>query len=161
MAGLAHFGLGFAAKRLAPKVPVVVLLLAAIGIDLLWAVFFLTGIERMGYVPWSHGLFMAGVWSIAAAVIAMLISRDKRVSILIGLLFFSHWVLDFISHPLYFTGDPKPDLPLFFDGSPKVGLGLYSTMAGAIITDIGVFILGLALYITYIVKLKSEKKGIQ
>jgi hypothetical protein len=36
-----------------------------------------------------------------------------------------------------------PDLPLFFNGSSKVGLGLYNhSFTIAIITDIGILILG-------------------
>jgi hypothetical protein len=36
--------------------------------------------------------------------------------LVIGLIIFSHWVLDFITHPMF--GGP-PDLPLLFDGSPN------------------------------------------
>ena len=65
MAGLAHAGVGLAAKRFAPRVPVGVLVAGAYAIDIMWGVFFATGLEHFGAgttSPWSHGLLMAVVW---------------------------------------------------------------------------------------------------
>lgn len=146
MAGLAHIGVGLAAKRFAPKVPVGVLVLAAVAIDILWGVFALAGLDNMKLSPWSHGLFMSAIWSAAAGLLAVFISRKKRIGAIIGLLVFSHWVLDFITHPMGFGRPLPPDLPLLFKASPKVGLGLYQTVAGAFITEFGLLILGVAVY---------------
>ncbi len=99
MAGLAHVGVGLAAKRFAPKVPVGVLLLGAYVIDIVWGVFFVAGVEHFGVTttnPWSHGLFMAVVWSGVAALIAQRCCHNLRTSVIIGLLVFSHWVVDFM-----------------------------------------------------------------
>jgi len=41
---------------------------------------------------------------------------------------------------------PK-DLPLFFEGSPKVGLGLYGTIAGALISEFGLLGAGIFIYL--------------
>jgi hypothetical protein len=46
MAGLGHLGFGFAAKPLAPKVHIVVLLIASELTDILWGIFYITGIDR-------------------------------------------------------------------------------------------------------------------
>jgi ABC-type Fe3+ transport system permease subunit len=41
-----------------------------------------------------------------------------------------------------------PDLPLLFEGSPKVGLGLYNSVPVALITEFGLFIAGIAIYLS-------------
>ena len=65
-------------------------------------------------------------------------------------------MVDLITHPMgaIFGGKPLPaDLPLFFNGSPKVGFGLYNhSFAIAMVTDLGMLILGVVVYSTYIVK---------
>jgi hypothetical protein len=164
MAGLGHLGLGFTAKPFAPKVHLLVLLIATELIDILWGIFYFTGLDKNGVgtdsSPCSHSLFMSVVWSALAALIAGRIYHDHRSGIVIGLLVFSHWVLDFITHPMgaIFGGKPlPPDLPLFFTGSCKVGLGLYNhSFTTAIVTDIGMLIIGIALYVFY--RLKPEKQ---
>jgi len=147
-----HIAVGLAAKPVAPKAPLGALLLAATAIDTLTGVFVITGIETIdasgnSSFPWSHGLFMAVVWAIVGAAVAYLLSRDRRVSVVIGLVVFSHWVLDFISHPMGFGRELPPDLPLLFEGSPKVGLGLYNSVPAALITEFGLFIAGIVIYL--------------
>ncbi|MDO8674308.1 MAG: hypothetical protein Q7O66_23105, partial [Dehalococcoidia bacterium] len=70
MAGIAHIGIGFAARGVVPKAPVVLLVVAAEAIDILWGGFFLAGMDNLEFSPWSHGLFMPVVWSLLAAVLA-------------------------------------------------------------------------------------------
>lgn len=147
-----HIAVGLAAKPVAPKVPLGALLLSAMAIDTLAGIFAITGIETVdaggnSSIAWSHGLFMAVVWAIAGAAIAFLLSRDRRVSTVIGLVVFSHWLLDFISHPMGLGRELPPGLPLLFEGSPKVGLGLYDSVPAALITELGLFIAGIAIYL--------------
>jgi len=147
-----HIAVGLAAKPLAPKASLGALLLSATAIDVLSGVFAITGIEfrvpsGAASIPWSHGLFMTMVWAIAGCAVAYLLSRDRRTSIVIGLVVFSHWVLDFISHPTGLGLDMPPDLPLLFEGSPKVGLGLYRSLAVALIVDLGLFAGGILIYL--------------
>jgi hypothetical protein len=153
-----HLAIGFAAKPAAPKAPLWVLLVATEVPDLLFFAFQAVGIENAGIsttdfdqgvqilspgsIPYSHGLFMCMVWSVVAVAIAFLFYRDRRTSIVIGLMVFSHWMLDFIVH--------VPDLPLLFDGSPLVGLGLWASGPGLIISGILEFVLltgGIAIYL--------------
>jgi hypothetical protein len=153
-----HLGIGFAAKPVAPKAPLWVLLVATEMLDLLSFLFMAVGIESMGVttidlnrgiqfltpasVPWSHGLLMSVVWSVLAGAIAHLFYRDRRTGIVVGLLVFSHWVLDLIVH--------LPDLPLLLDGSPLVGLGLWGSGPGLVISGILELVLlagGVAIYI--------------
>ena len=167
MAGLGHLGFGFAAKPIAPKVNIVVLLIATELIDILWAFFYFTGIDHgnvgINSSPWSHGLFMSLIWSLLAALLAARIYHDRRSGIVIGLLVFSHWVEDFVTHPMgaIFGGKPlPPDLPIFFNGSPTVGLGLYNhSFVIAIATDLGMLILGVVIYVSYRIKLGKWNKS--
>lgn len=147
-----HIAVGLAAKPLAPRASLGALLLSATAIDTLTGVFAITEIETMDAsgnfsFPWSHGLLMAVVWAIVGAAVAFLLSRDRRVSVVISLVVFSHWLLDFISHPMGMGRDLPPDLPLLFEGSPKVGLGLYNSVPAALITDFGLLIAGIAIYL--------------
>jgi hypothetical protein len=164
MAALGHLALGFAAKPLEPKIPLGVSLVAAEALDILWVGFSVTGIDPgvNGAFPLSHGLFMSVVWSVMAALIARFIFRNRRSGIIIGFLVFSHWVLDLITHPMgaVLGGYPlSPDLPLFFNGSPQVGFGLYNhSFAVAMAADLGMFILGITLYVTNIVKKRRAGK---
>jgi len=61
MAGLGHLRFGFAAKALAPKVHLAVLLIATELIDILWGIFYFTGIDRGQF---DHGNGHAARWSL-------------------------------------------------------------------------------------------------
>ncbi len=160
MAGLGHMGLGFAAKPFAPKVHILVLLLATELIDILWGIFYVTGIDstKVGIdtSPWSHSLFMSVFWAVLAGLISARIYHDKRSGMIIGLLVFSHWVVDFITHPMgaILGGKPlPPDLPLFFNGSARLGLGLYNhSFTVALVTDLGMLLMGIIIYVFYRIK---------
>ena len=175
MGPIGHFSVGLAAKPAAPKVPLGILLLATWVLDILAITFRFAGIEKGGAagLPWSHGLFMSVFWSVVAALVAARIYRDHRAGVVVGLLIFSHWVLDFVSHPIPFSsfswhswqwnyGRPLPsDLPLLFGGSPKVGLGLYNSISAVEATalEVGMFILGAAVYATYVVKKRKTGRS--
>ena len=157
MSGLGHLAPGLVAKSAAPQVPLWVFLLAGETNDLLYFAFTTVGIEKpatttmdfsqgvryltQGSVPWSHGLFMSVVWSVTAAVLAFLFWRDRRVSLLLGSVVFSHWALDFLMHS---------NLPLFFEGSPLVGLGLENSGPGFLlitIFDLVILAAGITIYL--------------
>jgi len=173
MGPLGHFSVGLAAKPAVPKVSLGVLLLAAWILDVLAISFGYAGFEG-GQVgnPWSHGLFMSVVWSAAFGLLATRIYRDRRAGVVVGLLVFSHWVLDFVSHPIPFSsfswrswhwsyGHPlPPDLPLLLRNSPRVGLGLYSSISAveATVLEFGMFVVGAAVYTGFIIKRRRESK---
>jgi membrane-bound metal-dependent hydrolase YbcI (DUF457 family) len=136
---LAHASIGLMAKSIAPRAPLWTLLAATQVLDVVGLGLIASGIEhgaeyQLGFehglqylsqssIPWSHGLFMSIVWSIVVGMIAFLFYRDRRTSIVIGLMVFSHWVLDFIVYL---------NIPVFFDGSPMTGLGLITSGPGLI-----------------------------
>ncbi|HYA64349.1 MAG TPA: hypothetical protein VED66_14180 [Candidatus Sulfotelmatobacter sp.] len=175
MGPVGHFSVGLAAKPAVPKVPLGVLFLATWLLDVLAVAFGFVGIEKGGNVgdPWSHGLFMSVIWSVVAAILTARIWRDRRAGVVVGLLVFSHWVLDCVSHPIPFSsfswrswqwsyGHPLPsDLPLLFGSSPKVGLGLYNSITAVEATalEFGMFILGTAVYATYVVKKRKAGRS--
>lgn len=149
---LGHFAIGFAAKRYAPRASLGTLFLAAQFIDLLWPLLVLAGIERVRIVPgitavtpldfehypWSHSLLMVLVWGVFFAAVYFLIRRDRRTSLVLGLAVVSHWVLDWLTH--------RPDLPLA-PGAERVGLGLWNSLAGTLIVELGLFAIGVFLYV--------------
>jgi len=48
-------------------------------------------------------------------------------------------------------------VPLLFNDAVNIGLGVYSKWFGALLMDIGLFFLGLGLYIHYVKKIKNRK----
>jgi membrane-bound metal-dependent hydrolase YbcI (DUF457 family) len=158
--GPGHIAVALAAKPVAPKAPLWAYLVACELLDLLSFLFLAIGLENPatstvdltngvqfivpGSIPWSHGLFMSLVWSGLAALLAWLFLRDRRVTVTVGLVVFSHWLLDLIVH--------LPDLPLFFEGSPKVGLGLWGsgpTFIASMILEFVMLGIGLAMYLNW------------
>jgi hypothetical protein len=139
-----HYAVALAAKRIAPRTSMGALFLAVQLLDILWAPAVLLGIERtqiipgqlpasslfFSYIPWTHGLLMAFGW-------AWLVFRFSK-NFTLGILVFSHWVLDFIVH--------TPDLPLYRGGS-LLGLGLWRFREGTFLLEVGLLLLGLWLYL--------------
>lgn len=166
MTPIGHFSVGFAVKRFVPAINLGFLLLATWIIDIVFMIFALTGIEGMDNLksagsvpsPLSHGLFMALIWTFLTVIITYIITRNKKTSLVIGIVVFSHWILDFIVWS---------NLPLFFKGSTMLGLGLYDKILfkipnGTIFTTIiefGLFIIGVVIYISYIIKKRKIAKA--
>ena len=162
MSPTGHLAIGFAAKKYAPQIPVFVFLIAAYAIDLLYFIFLAIGIDTLDYDPWSHSLLMAVIWSISAALITLFFSKKLQSGIVIGLVVFSHWILDFIVWD---------NLPVFFDKTNRVGLGLYDKIgfsltglkldSGSILAasiEMSMLLIGLAVYILYVKKVRKETK---
>jgi hypothetical protein len=156
-----HYGVSFAGKKPAPRLSLGALFLAVQLLDILFAVFVLLGIEKfrivpgftkfnpydLYWMPFSHSLLGALLWSTATTLVALVAlrrlrwSRDRRVAAgVLGAAVFSHWLLDLPMH--------TPDMPLFLDaGSPKVGLGLWNHPALALAAELLVLGAGFALYL--------------
>jgi membrane-bound metal-dependent hydrolase YbcI (DUF457 family) len=147
MTPIGHLAIGFALKPAGPKLPLGVLLAASWLLDILYFIFAFAGLESVANLtnpgavpsPYSHGLFMALIWTGLAGLLAWRIYHSRRAGLVIGLVVFSHWVLDFISWN---------NLYLFFKGSPQVGLGLFNALgSGTIYIEIGLFLVGMAIYL--------------
>lgn len=146
---IGHFGVGLAAKKAAPKPSLGTLFFASQFIDLLWPLFLIFGIEKVNidpgntlvtpldfiHYPYSHSLVAVLIWALIFGVIYFLIKKDVKISVWLGFLVLSHWILDFITH--------QPDLPLLIgSNSPLVGLGIWNSVIATIIIEGGIFILG-------------------
>jgi hypothetical protein len=149
---LGHFGLGLAAKKINSRPSLGTFFLAVQFLDLLWPALLLRGVERVAiepgnteftplnfvYYPYSHSLAGAIFWSIVFGLIYFLFTRDRRSTLLMAILVFSHWVLDFITH--------RPDLPLSPWSDKKFGLGLWNSTIATIIVELIIFIWGVYVY---------------
>ena len=148
---IGHFGLGYAAKRVAPRVPLPVLFGAAQLADVLWPVLVAFGIERVQIAPaetpflslefvsypYSHSLVMLAVWGVVFGTIYFLATGNRRALSVIVALVISHWVLDLATH--------RPDMPLW-PGGPRYGLGLWYSVGGTVAVECILFGVGVWLY---------------
>lgn len=149
---IGHFGAGFGAKSIAPKVSLGSLLLAAQFIDLLWPTLLLLGIERVRIVPGatavtqllfehypiSHSLLAVLGWAIIVGCVYFLLRRQRAGAFVLAALVLSHWGLDAIVHP--------PDLPLFPGSSTVIGLNAWSSLPLTLTLELPLFVLGVWLY---------------
>jgi hypothetical protein len=147
-----HLAVALGSKKLTPEVPVGAAVAAAFGLDLVWPVFLLLGIEtvqvnpgstaftNLSFVsyPWSHSLATSIAWAGLASVLGRFVYRSWRVGTLLGGLVVSHWLLDFITH--------RPDLPLW-PGGPLYGLSLWNSIVATILVEGGLFLTATWLYL--------------
>jgi len=167
MSGLGHLAAGFAAKPAASQIPLWALLVASETNEIVYFLFTAIGLEERAVMtmsltegvryltpasnPWSHGLFMSVVWSLAAAALGFLLYKDRRSALILGGVVFSHWILDFLMHS---------NLPLLFEGSPLVGLGLENSGPGFIfITVFDLVILTAAIVLYFHSRKQQHKKA--
>jgi len=150
---IGHFGVGFGAKKLAPKVSLGTLILAAEFVDFLFPVFVLLGLEALRVdpgntkvapfdffrYPFTHSLATGIGWGLLLGLAYFALRRNGRGAAVVGLAVVSHWVLDWITH--------RPDMPIW-PGGPRVGLGLWNSVGGTVAVEGAIFILGVALYVT-------------
>jgi membrane-bound metal-dependent hydrolase YbcI (DUF457 family) len=150
---IGHFALGFAAKRVVPRVSLGMLFAAAQLADLLWPFFLAAGIEQVRIVPdsgnpftlldfvsypYSHSLLMLVVWGVVLGGFYRAIAGGRRTFVVLAVLVVSHWLLDFVTH--------VPDMPLY-PGSAKVGLGLWNSVPATIAVEVPLFVAGLVVYL--------------
>lgn len=148
-----HYGVSFAVKSRDKRIPLWLLFIAVQFVDVLWAIFVLTGIEKVRiapgitatnpldlyYMPYTHSLLAALLWS-GVGFIGYRIRRKGAgyTAFLVAVAVFSHWVLDFIVH--------RPDLPLY-DDTYKVGLGLWNYPVLALALEASLLFGGIFLYL--------------
>jgi membrane-bound metal-dependent hydrolase YbcI (DUF457 family) len=151
---IGHHAVAFGAKRVAPRMSLGVLVLAATWLDLVWPLFLILGIEHVRIrggrnpfllldfydYPWTHSLVAAAGWSIAFAVVYWIFTRYGRGAVIAGIAVFSHWLLDFFTH--------LPDLPLTpGENATRVGLRLWESPVATIVIEGVLFAAGVWIYI--------------
>jgi membrane-bound metal-dependent hydrolase YbcI (DUF457 family) len=159
---IGHFGAAFAAKKVVKRPSLGTLFMAAQFVDLLWTLFLLLGIESvkiepgntavtpLNFInyPFTHSLFGVLVWGVLFGFIYFLIKKDKKTSVVLGLLVLSHWILDLLVH--------RPDLPVIPGVDLKVGLGLWNSVSLTIILESIIFFGGVYLY-SVLTKARNKK----
>jgi hypothetical protein len=150
---LGHFGVAFAAKRVAPRTSLGILVLAAQLADLLWPIFLLLGWEQVRIAPgitrvtpldfvsypWSHSLVAQIGWAILLGAGYFAIRRDGRGAVVVGACVPTHWLLDYIVH--------RPDMPLV-PGGAVYGLGMWNSMPLTLAVELGLFGIGILIYLS-------------
>jgi hypothetical protein len=150
---IGHYAVALAAKRVAPKTSLGILLGAALFVDLLWPVFLLLGWERVKIDPGNtaftplafvhyqitHRLLTVLGWALAAGLLYFAATRYRAGAITVGALVVSHWLLDLVAH--------RPDLPLVPGGSTLAGFGLWNSVAATLLVELALFAAGIYLYL--------------
>lgn len=150
---IGHYAVALAAKKASPRTSLGTLFMAAQLVDLAWPLLLLVGVEHVRIdpgntaftpldfydYPVTHSLAGAALWAVLSGVLYRVIRRDVRGGIVVGACVFSHWILDFLTH--------RPDLPLWFTGGARAGIGLWNSVAGTLLVEVGMFAAGIAIYL--------------
>ena len=150
---IGHFGVAFAAKRAAPTVSLGTLFIACELVDLIWPALLLAGVESVAitpgitrftpldfqHYPWSHSLLMSVVWALVFGALYFAVRGRWLTAAVVALVVLSHWFLDLVAH--------RPDLPLAPGSDLKVGFGLWNSVAGTLIVEGALFVVGFRFYL--------------
>ena len=143
---IGHFGVAFAAKRVAPELSLGILFVAAQLADLVWPTLVLLGLERFEirpgitavtpldfvHYPYSHSLVALVAWGAALGTAYLMVSKGSiRAAALLAAVVVSHWILDVISH--------RPDMPITLHGSERLGLGLWNSVGLTAAVELTIF----------------------
>ena len=137
-----HYAAALAAKALEPRAPLWAYAAGCQLLDIGWSGLVMAGVEKLRvdpslpgsgldlyYMPFTHSLPGSLAISLAAALAGRWLLRlPWRAVAMVGLVVFSHWVLDLLVH--------RPDLELWF-GGPKVGLGGWNFPAPELALEMG------------------------
>lgn len=151
---IGHYAVGFAAKRVAPRASLGVLMAAPLLLDLLWPYFLLLGWEEvridpgntaftpLDFVsyPITHSLVTSLGWAAIAAAAYWRFTRYRRGALVVAAGVVSHWLFDYFTH--------RPDLPLAPGLATRVGLGLWRSIPATIVVESALFLVGLTLYLS-------------
>jgi len=158
-----HFGLAAAVKAKSPETPIWALMLSTQLLDVVFVPLFVAGIETMepvgdGYgesiihADYTHSLLAALLIAVAAGFLAKRF-WGRRSGIVIGMVVFSHWLLDLLVHRA-----DMPILPGNLGGMPLLGFGIWRWPAASMAIEVTLILIGLALYVRSMIK-KSKKSG--
>ena len=148
-----HFGFAAAVKAREPATPLWALMLATVWLDIIFVPLFLSGIETIEKVPgaipyggsvihadYTHSLIGALALSALLGAVAAW-AWSIRSGAVIGMVAFSHWVLDIVVH--------RADMPLLpgnVGQFPRMGLGLWRMPAAAAAVEFLLVLLGTLFY---------------
>ena len=148
-----HFGLAAAVKGRETQAPLWALMLATSWLDVVFIPLFLSGIETIEKAPDATGTYGAGIIHanythslVGAALLSAIFGAafgwrwGQRTGIVLGLVAFSHWVLDLVVH--------RADLPLLPGnvGGITFGFGLWRYPALSAAIELALVLAGTWLY---------------
>lgn len=149
-----HFGFAALVKARERKVPLWALMLATVWLDVVFVPLFAMGIEYIQPAPGTHGGYGSAIIHADyshSLVGALLLSSvfgivfsprlGRRSGIVLGLVSFSHWLLDLIVH----RGD-LPILPGDLGHLPMLGFGLWQVRPAAVGVELALVVSGAWLY---------------
>jgi hypothetical protein len=150
-----HFGFAAGVKAREWRCPLWALMLATVWLDIVFVPLFLAGIETIEMVPGARaGSYGGGIIHadythslVGALVLAAVFGGvfgvwwGRRNAIVLGLVAFSHWVLDLIVHRA-----DMPILPANIGGFPKLGFGLWRLPLVSIGLELALVVGGAWLY---------------
>ena len=150
---IGHFAVALAAKKVTPRTSLGTLFLSVQFLDLLWPTFLALGWEHVRIdpgntavtpldfydYPLTHSLVTTVGWAVFLGVVYYVLRRYAKGALVLAAGVISHWVLDLVVH--------RPDLPLVPGVDSHVGLGLWNSVPGTMIVELGIFALGVMLYL--------------
>lgn len=144
-----HWAASVAVKAARPALPFWACVGAAQLLDIGWGSLVIAWVEKLRldpslpgspldlyFMPYTHSLPMALVWSLLAGLLAARLWG--RQGWWIGAVVFSHWLADLLVH--------RPDLPLGLY-EPRVGLGLWNLPVLEMIVEMGLLGLAMAIWV--------------
>lgn len=150
---IGHYAVAMGTKRFAPRIPLGATVLATQLADLLWPIFLLLGWERVRispglmafssldfvHYPLTHSLLGEFVGGAILGLLYYALTKYRTGAWVVGMLVPSHWVLDAIVH--------RPDLPVLPWSPLRVGLGLWNSIPGTLVVELGLYVVGIAIYL--------------
>jgi hypothetical protein len=149
-----HFGFAAIVKSRERATPLWILMLATVWLDIVFIPLYMLGIETIRpvagahlgygtgiiYADYTHSLVGAAVLSVFLGALGGLL-WGKRSAIVIGLVAFSHWVLDLVVHRA-----DMPILPANYGNLPRLGFGLWRFPAVSATVELILVLLGAWMY---------------
>ncbi len=150
---IGHYALALGAKKISPKLSLGTLFISTQLVDMMWPIFLLLGLEHVRIdpgntvvtpldfynYPITHSLVGSLGWGLGLGIVYWLVRRNLREALVVAAVTLSHWILDAIVH--------RPDLPVIPGSGPMIGFGLWNSLIGTIVVELGIFALGLCLYL--------------
>lgn len=135
-----HAAVAALAGAARPRVPLLPLLLAAYGADVVEIVLQGVGVPPRTAMLWSHSVTALLVGALVASAIAAVAGRSRQLvgelAIVVGLVYASHGVCDLL------TGVRKPA----WSGGPTYGFGLYQDPLADFVVEVGLLLVAAFLY---------------
>ncbi|MCE9600335.1 MAG: hypothetical protein K8S54_20425 [Spirochaetia bacterium] len=153
---IGHLGVGLIGKKMDSRIPIWLLLVAAVFVDLINCLFLFIGLETVrvspGFtrwvpieivsIPYSHSLLFEFLWALVMFGAVVLYARKRQIQngvkagLVLAVLVVTHYVCDVLVH--------VHDMALW-PGSVKLGLGLWNFPLISNTIEIGLFCGGLLL----------------